>query len=241
VKSIEEITPDILYLFHKAFYAPTNMTIVCGGGVNADDVIKIAEDMAVTGSEKAKKCRLHTKAVGGVKKIKMDISVPVYCLVFPARIEGGKIKNSFIYRILGEMLFGESSDAFKQIIEEGLSEDRPIVQYSSAGDVGVFAVSGTSTKCERMAEIIKKTIREFVHRGELSSSEFDACVRKVSGEIIRSLDDSEAAVNAQTEWSSENLTASEIISMVKNLSEREIFWAAKEIGKTYGLGIVSKE
>lgn len=241
VKSIEGITPDILYLFHKAFYVPTNMTIVCGGGLNADEVIRIAEEMTDAGSDKAKKIRLHTKAVGGVKKIKMDISVPVYSMVFPARAEGGKIKNSFVYRILGEILFGESSDAFKQILDEGLSQDRPIVQYSAAGDVGVFAVSGTSAKCERMSEIIKKTIREFVRRGEVSSNEFDACVRKVSGEIIRSLDDVEASVNAQTEWSSENLTACEVISMVKNMSERDILWAAKELGKTYGLGIVSKE
>ncbi len=241
VKSIEEITPDILYLFHKAFYVPMNMTIVCGGGVEADEVIKIAEEMAITGGEKAKKCRSHVKAVGGVSKIKMDISVPVYCMVFPARAEGGRIKNSFVYRILGEMLFGESSDAFEKILKEGLSEDRPIVQYSSAGGVGIFAVSGTSSKCERIAEIIKKTLRDFVCKGEVPSNEFNACVRKVSGEIIRSLDDAEAAVNAQTEWSSENLTASEVITMVRNLSERDIFWARKEVGRTYGLGIVSKE
>ncbi|MEA4972703.1 hypothetical protein SDC9_72954 [bioreactor metagenome] len=241
VKSIDQITPDILYLCHKAFYTPQNMTIVCGGGVNADEVIKIAEEMAVNGEEKAKKCRQHVKAVGGVSKIKMDISVPVYCIAFPARVDGGRIKNGFIYKILGDMLFGESSAAFKQIIKEDLSEDRPIVQYSSDGGVGIFAVTGTSTKCERTAEIIKKTLHDFAFKGEIDSKEFSACVRRVTGEIIRSLDDAEAAVNAQAEWSSENITAPEVITMVRNLTEREVFWAAKEIGKIYGLGIVSKE
>jgi len=241
VKSIQEITPDILYLYHKAFYTPENMTIVCGGGVNADEVIKIAEEMEIFNTENAKKCKPHIKASGGVSKINMDISVPVYCMVFPARAEGGRIKNGFIYRVLGEMLFGESSAAFKQIVKEGLSEDRPIVQYSSDGGVGVFTVTGTASNCERVAEIIKTTLRDFVHKGEINSKEFDICIRKITGEIIRSLDDVEAAVNAQTEWSSEKLTAPEVIAMVKNLTERELFWSAKEIGRSYGLGTVSKE
>lgn len=240
VESIEEITPDDLYLYHKAFYNPQNMTIVCGGGVNADDIIKIAEEMVVMGGEKANKCRQYVKATGGISKIKMDISVPVYCIAYHARVEGGRIKNGFIYRILGEMLFGESSSAFKQIVKEGLGEDRPIIQYSSDGGVGIFAVSGTSNNCERTAEIIKRTLHDFVCKGEIDSKKFDISVKKITGEIIRSLDDVETSVNAQIEWSSENLTVPEVIMMVRNLTERDIFWAAKELGKVYGLGIASK-
>lgn len=241
VKSIEKITPDILQLYHKSFYVPQNMTIVCGGGVNADEVIKITEEMAVYSDDTAKKLRCHTKAVGGVDKIKMDISVPVYCVAFPARAEGSRIKNGFIYRILGDMLFGESSAAFKQMIKEGLTEEIPIIQYSSDGVTGVLTVSGMSKDSERIAEIIKTTLNNFLFRCEIDSKIFNVCVRRVIGEIIRSLDDIETAVNSQIEWSSENLAVSDVISMVRNLTERELYWTAKEIGKTMGLAIVSKE
>lgn len=241
VKSIEKITPDILYLYHRSFYVPQNMTIVCGGGINADEIIRIAEEIAVYSNDSAKKCRQRVRASGGVNQIKMDISVPVYCAAFPARAEGSRIKNGIIYKILGDMLFGESSAAFKQMINEGLSEEIPIVQYASDGMTGVFTVSGTSKDSKRMAEIIKTALNQFVFRGEIDSKTFNACIRRMTGEMIRSLDDIETAVNSQIEWSSEHLAVSDVISMVRNLTERELYWTAKEIGKTMGLAIVSKE
>lgn len=239
VESIQKINADTLYTFHKAFYTPENMTVVCAGNVDAERIIKITENGINTENSSMMRINRRYNAVGGTKKVVGSNNVPSYTAAFPANIGCGKIKAGFLYRILGDMLFSESSEAFAEMSGKGFCTEAPAVAYISENG-GILTVSGWSKNPEETVKIISRALQNFVYGGRVDSRAFDRAVKRVLGEVMKALDDTHICITAQSEWNKERLTAPEIISMIKSIRERDIYYAAEKTENVCGTGICGK-
>ena len=127
VESIQEITAQTLYDCHKAFYHPANMALCVVGDVDAEEVAAIAEE--ILPKEK------HPVAVPDfgpaepehamipVSRRQMDVSMTTFQLAFkcPAPPTGRELaRQELIASLAAEMLFGQSSQLYQWLYEDGL-------------------------------------------------------------------------------------------------------------------------
>ena len=127
VESIQDITPEILYDCHRAFYHPANMILCVVGDVDADEVAAIAEE--ILPKEK------HPVAVPDfgepepenalipLQRQEMDVAMTTFQLAFkcPPPPKGKDMAHQeLVAGIAAEMLFGQSSQLYQWLYEDGL-------------------------------------------------------------------------------------------------------------------------
>ena len=126
-ESIRQITPELLELCHRAFYAPGNMILCVMGDVDPEQVASIAE--AQLGSESkpvAEKLRPwdeQMRCVAPHMEERMEVAMPTFQLGFkcePIGTGGAAIRREVIGDLAAEALFGESSGLYLRLYEQGL-------------------------------------------------------------------------------------------------------------------------
>ena len=126
-ETIREITPENLTLCHKAFYTPGNMMLCVMGDVDPEAVEKAAREILGDGKgEVGEKIRdwdeSMTCAQGDVGDT-MEVAMPTFTLAFkcPAPGKGdAAIRQEFLADLAAETLFGESSELYLKLYDEGI-------------------------------------------------------------------------------------------------------------------------
>ena len=127
VESIQDITPQVLYDCHRAFYHPANMILCVVGDVDAEEVAAIAEELLPK--------ELHAVAVPDfgaaepetavtpLQRQQMDVAMTTFQLAFkcPPPPKGKDMAHQeLVAGIAAEMLFGQSSQLYQWLYEDGL-------------------------------------------------------------------------------------------------------------------------
>ena len=127
VESIQDITPQVLYDCHRAFYHPANMILCVVGDVDADEVAAIAEEIlpkekhpvAVPNFGEAE----PENALIPLQRQQMDVAMTTFQLAFkcPPPPKGKDMAHQeLVAGIAAEMLFGQSSQLYQWLYEDGL-------------------------------------------------------------------------------------------------------------------------
>ncbi len=235
-ESVEKINSDILYTCHKAFYTPDNMTIICGGDIQADELMTEAEKI-LSGAkrETAKAVCLKTESDSGFAELKMDIKVPRFCVAYPVSPGGCKARKMFYLRLAAEAAFGESSEMFKQLSGEGIMDEVPTVEIYEHKGLAYMAVSGTASDVNKAVEAVKNAVNKIKENGIVKRS-FIRIRKKITGDFMRSVDGCETAVMMQAEFRDRSLA--EIAETVRNMSHGEFCNILEAIGTDAGVCVV---
>ena len=128
VESIRSITPEILYQCHGAFYRPSNMILCVCGDVDPEEVAAIAE--AVLPGEKQNTALADLGETEKLEPVKpfmtrnMDVAMPTFQLGFKCGLPGltgaEYARWELAAELAAEALFGESSELYLRLYEEGL-------------------------------------------------------------------------------------------------------------------------
>ena len=125
--SIRRITPQLLHTCHRAFYTPANMVLCVVGDVVPEAVEAIAREVlgkaytapAVKTTPEEQQLRCGKALI----RDKMEVAMPTFLLGFKAgslqRGEDG-IRREVIGDLAAEALFGESSELYLKLYEDGL-------------------------------------------------------------------------------------------------------------------------
>ena len=193
-QSIREITPEILELCHRAFYNPANMLLCVVGDVDPQAVCDAA--MAVLGS--------HPRPAG-VKEAdppeemtcpestvtaKMDIAMPTFCLGFKCEPTGkgeAAIRQEFIADLASEALFGESSQLYLQLYEEGLIDGSFGGGFETSDGCAMLSCGGDTFYPEQILPRILAAAEAIVENG-IPQADFLRMKRSALGRRIRDLD-----------------------------------------------------
>ena len=192
--SIREITPQLLYDCHRGFYTPGNMMLCVVGDVEVDRVAEIAAD--ILGREKrsvAKKQRPWNEDMTILRDFaheNMEVAMPMFNLGFKCEPMGtgeGAIRQEIVGDLAAEALFGESSELYLKLYEEGLIDSSFGGGFETIDGMAMLLCSGDSDDAASIREQILTQAGKIVREG-LPEDVFGRMKRSAFGRRMRDLD-----------------------------------------------------
>lgn len=210
-ESIKEINKDLLYLCHRTFYRPPNMSLFVAGDLEPKAVFDqastlVREFAAGTGSAggaggvaggaddgDAEPQRLRPEEpaeVGKDSEVNLPVPVPMVQVSWKDAPYGDKsddmVRNEIAASILLDILFGKSSAFFSKAYEEGLVDDVS-ASYEAWPDYAFAAVGAQTSKPSELADRVQEEI-ESARRTGVSEQDFLRTKRASVGRYVTLFD-----------------------------------------------------
>ena len=187
VESIQEITAQTLYDCHKAFYHPANMTLCVVGDVDADEVAAIAGE--ILPKEKSPVAVPDfglpepQTALTAVSRREMDVAMTTFQLAFkcPPPAKGrDHAHQELVAEIAAEMLFGQSSQLYQWLYEDGLIDSSFGGGEEFTAGTAILTCGGDSKDPEEVRNCILNEAKFLAENG-LDQAAFDRIKRSFLG------------------------------------------------------------
>lgn len=197
-QSIREITPQVLYGCHRAFYSPGNMALCVIGDVDPDSVAAIARE--ILGDEKrvvGEKLRNWPEDVFRTHPettAAMEVAMPTFQLGFkcePLGLGDDAVRTEMVADLAAEALFGESSELYLRLYEEGLIDSSFGGGFEIIDGCAMLLCSGDSDDPKAVRDAILAQAAVLVENG-IPEDAFQRMKRSALGRRIRALDSFDA-------------------------------------------------
>ena len=193
-ESIAEITPEVLTLCHNGFYRPENMFLCVLGDVDPAQVKTIAEGYfpkkvlpAVT-AERVWQEEMTCRKTCVTEK--MEVAMPLFQLGFKCQpIESGEaaIRQETVGDLAAEWLFGESSELYMRLYEEGLIDGSFGGGFETVDSMAMLSCGGDSKDPNAVLEALLNQAQTLVQKG-ISEEDFQRMKRSALGRRLRDMD-----------------------------------------------------
>ena len=192
--SIAQITPELLTLCHKAWYDPGNMILCVVGDVDPEQVRQIAlEKLPAASGNCSEKTPFQKEELTCPQRLvtaKMEVAMPMFQLGFKCPALGiGKeaIRREVIGDLAAEALFGESSELYLKMYEEGIIDTSFGGGFETVEGMSMLTASGDSWKPEAVRDAIMNQAKVLLKTG-IREADFLRMKRSALGRRIRDLD-----------------------------------------------------
>jgi predicted Zn-dependent peptidase len=194
VESIAQISAETLYDCHRAFYAPSNMTLCVAGGVDPGTVAAIAREILPQAAAPVPKPDFGapegTEPVSSEYRKAMAVSAPQFMLgakVAPAETGAALLRQKLVGALALRCLMGRSSPFYTGLYGEGLltNDFSADIDYS-AGTATIIA-GGESAEPAKVQERLAAEVEKIVKSG-LDEAAFTRYRRAEYGARLRSLE-----------------------------------------------------
>ena len=197
-EDIERITPELLELCHRAFYNPANMLLCVVGDVDEAQVEAIARQ--VLGDEKRElgiKADFPTEPMCCREPLieeEMPIAMPTFSMALKTTCpEKGEeaIRREIVGDLAAEALFGESSQLYMQLYEQGLIDSSFGGGFETVDGCAMLSCGGDSLDPAAVRDAILHRVMELAQQG-IEEGTFRRMKRSAMGRRIRDLDSFDA-------------------------------------------------
>mgnify|MGYP004606439081 CR=1 FL=1 len=227
VESIGEITPEILYACHRAFYDPGNMVLCVIGDVDAARVIELAKAHTPEGSgSRAVRdygaAEPDTIPVREVRR-RMEVSMPSFVIGFkckPAK-PGEEERMGLIGDLAAELLIGESSQLYQRLYEEGVIDPDFSAGFEHLKGLALFEAAGDSETPERVLEEMLAQAQRIVREG-VDRAQFERLKKSMLGRRMRDLDSFEGVCYSMCACCFEQLEYLDYPEMFRTVSPEDV-------------------
>ena len=198
-QSISQITAKMLFDCYDTFYNLSNMALAVAGNVTPEEVIKIADRLLEKEEkvtvERAFKDEPETIVEQYVEE-KLALITPVFCLGYKENheIPERTIKETIGKSLLLDMVAGQSSDLYKELLDSGLINDSFSTEYFNGHGYAVPMFSGESLDPKKVAKLIDEKISYYKEKG-FSDEEFEIVRKKHYGKTVRAFTDVDTIAN----------------------------------------------
>ena len=193
-ETIRRITPEILHLCHRAFYTPGNMMLCVVGDVEPQMVADMAMEVLGTElrevGEKVSRWHEPMEAAAAEVSRKMSVSMPTFSMAFKCEAPGHgeqNIHREMVADQACEALFGESSELYLKLYEEGLIDSSFGGGFETIDGCAMVLCSGDSEDPRAVRQRILEEAEQLVRRG-IPQEDFLRMKRSALGRRIRGLD-----------------------------------------------------
>ena len=192
--SIREITPQVLETCHRAFYTPVNCCLCVVGDVDpgevAETVRQVLGDAPRPAGRKQSLPEEEMRCPASRTRCAMDIAMPTFCLGFkcaPVGLGEAAIRQEMAADLAAEALFGESSELYLRLYQEGLIDSSFGGGYDCADGCAMLLCSGDSEDAEAVREAVLRQARVLTEQG-IPEDYFLRMKRSALGRRIKALD-----------------------------------------------------
>ena len=193
-ETIRRITPELLYDCHRAFYTPGNMMLCVIGDVDPHRVAEIALEMLGPEQrpvgQKLRPWNEDMTPVSGGGTMEMEVAMPMFNIAFKAEPTGkgaAAIRQEIVADLAAEALFGESSQLYLKLYEEGLIDSSFGGGFETIDGMAMLLCSGDSNDTDAVREAIIMRAKDLVREG-IPEADFLRMKRSAFGRRIRDLD-----------------------------------------------------
>ena len=189
VDSIAKINADLLYECYNTFYNPSNMFICVVGNVDTEEVLSICENDVKTKPpidiKRIFECEPQTIIKPYVEQ-NLSVANPMFCLGFKQKIETPfrRLKSKICVGLLLEVICGECSPLYEDLINNGLINDEFSYEYFNGYDYACVMFTGESSEPKTVEEAIKKEIDNIRQNG-IDKKLFSAVKCGMYGDAVR--------------------------------------------------------
>lgn len=193
-QTIRQITPQVLYDCHRAFYTPANMVLCVVGDVEPEQVAQTARQ--VLGSQPApagRKVRCWPEEMTCPEphvEQTMEVAMPTFTLGFkcePLETGPDAIRREMVADLAAEALFGESSELYLRLYEQGLIDSSFGGGFETGDGCAMLLCSGDSRDPAAVRDAVLEQAQTLCRQG-LSQGSFLRMKRSALGRRIRGLD-----------------------------------------------------
>ena len=193
-ETIREITAETLHSCHRAFYTPGNMLLCVVGDVDSEEVKALALEVLGTEQKEAgKKLPLPTETMVTPEKNTariMEVAMPMFNLAFkcePLGLGAAAIRQEMVADLAAEALFGESSELYLKLYEEGIIDSSFGGGFETIDGCAMLMCSGDSDEPEAVRAAILQQAAKIAAEG-IEEGAFLRMKRSALGRRIRQLD-----------------------------------------------------
>ena len=193
-ETIRDITPENLHLCHRAFYHPGNMMLCVVGDVDPEMVCTLARQMlqedAGAMGQKADFPQEEMICPQQSVTADMDIAMPMFSIGFkcPPLDKGeAAIRREFIGDLAAEVLFGEASELYLRLYEEGIIDSSFGGGYETIDGCALLNCGGDSDYPQQVRDAILEEAVRICQVG-IDQAAFLRLKRSAMGRRIRDLD-----------------------------------------------------
>ena len=197
-ETIREITPEVLYNCHRAFYTPDNMLLCVIGDVKPENVVAIAREVLGTQYQKpGMKIQDWPESMAcPVPEVSanMEVAMPMFNLAFkcePVDRGAAGIRTEMVADLAAEALFGESSQLYLKLYEEGLIDSSFGGGFETVDGCAMLLCSGDSDNAYAVRDAVIAQAAKIAKEG-IPEKSFLRMKRSALGRRIRSLDSFDA-------------------------------------------------
>ena len=195
-QTIREITPENLTLCHRAFYTPGNMMLCVMGDVDPEAVEKIARELLGDAprevGEKIRDWEEPREIPQAEVEDTMEVAMPTFTLAFrcppPGRGDQA-IRLEFLADLAAEALFGESSELYLKLYDEGSIDSSFGGGFETIDGCAMLTCGGDSYVPEQVRSAVLAGAEAF---SGLSEESFRRMKRSAFGRRVKGLDSSDA-------------------------------------------------
>ena len=197
-ETIREITPEVLYNCHRAFYTPDNMLLCVIGDVEPESVVSIAREVLGTEHQepgmKIRDWEEPMTCAAAEVTANMEVAMPMFNLAFKCEaVDRGAagIRTEMVADLAAEALFGESSELYLKLYEEGLIDSSVGGGFETIDGCAMLMCSGDSDNAYAVRDAILAQAQKIAREG-IPEKRFLRMKRSALGRRIRSLDSFDA-------------------------------------------------
>lgn len=225
VETIAKIDKDKLYKIYNSFYRPDNMILVIVGDFEPEEISEKVKSKITMKSIDKETVRIYneeqTEIVKPYVEQKMNISMPLVLMAYKDNdLKSNKIKKDLAIDIIGDILFGKSSETFEKLYEEGKLISAPTIDYEFSKTYSHVMIQFQTNDVEDVIKEITNKI-EIIKINGILEEDFQRIKKKIYGEIVKDYNDVSSIATA-------------IVSdYFKNINSLDYFNAINEIDKSY--------
>ena len=227
VESIAEITPDILYACHAAFYRPCNMVLICVGDVDKDAVCAMAADILPREQQESPvRDYGEPETLLPAKKEavrNMSVSAPKFYLggKVPWPEDGqARLRLMMTAELALQTLVGESSPFFTKLYADGLLRRDFSAGLSSSAGVAFWVMGGESKEPDAVRAALLEAV-EKLRKDGFDEERFEHCRKASYGACLQSLADFSSFANSLMGSVFEGYLQPELFSVLPEITAEE--------------------
>lgn len=193
IDSIARITPEMLYECHKAFYTPSNMTLICIGSMDIDRIASIAEEILPEEyGEPVERAYGEEESLtpdSTLSELEMEISTPMFITGYkctPPADGDSILRENIIGNMACDVLFGESSPLYNRLYEEGHINGSLGGSFEIQPGAALLYVGGDAKDPYLVTAEIEKEAARLVREG-IDDAFYHQIRRATYGQMLRGL------------------------------------------------------
>lgn len=233
VDSIAEIDYNLLYDCYNTFYNPSNMFICIAGNIDTDTCLKQIKSTIKSGVPKEiiriKPDEPETVAEHYTEQA-LEVAQPMFCFGFKEKIEAEEIslKEKVITALLLNIISGDASPLYKELINRGLINDEFESEHFCGNGYSALIFEGESNDPKAVADAIIAEINRLKEDG-IDKKLFSAIRAGMYGSAIRLFNNVESIAMQLVECAMNDCGLFDEIKLLKSITLEDVQKKLKEI------------